>query len=96
MNALKNLAAEEVWDLWGGGETTGWGEELDASKKLSAATEQGNWRSSEDVDKDKKRILVWARSVPGQIEHPTLDYRPRTLGNIRGMKGIFPGIQINR
>ncbi len=95
MRALQELAGDEVEELFYGSHDA---DELAAAEKLSDAADIGEASLSDDsrealLKKDKDKLFAWAKSVPGEIEHPNLDYRRRVIGTIRGMKGVFPAVQ---
>jgi hypothetical protein len=97
--ALEELAEEEIVEIERDGIMNG-ADEFAAAVKLEQATTFGNTPVSAGVEgnlkqlnKDKEQIFAWAKGVPGQVEHPALDYFPRTLGSISTLDGVFPSVQ---
>jgi hypothetical protein len=84
MEALDDLVGQQVVKAF-------WSQTLkDEIKTTSAlynAVEGGRNEPGTDADggnasKDLARMMDWAQSVPGKIEHPNLDYRDRRIGTI--------------
>jgi hypothetical protein len=97
--ALEELAEEEIVEVERSGIVDG-ADEFAAAVKLEKAAIMGHSRLSDgdgaqlkQLNKNKEQIFAWAKSVPGQVDHPVLEYIPRALGSIRGMKRVFPSIQ---
>ena len=99
MRSLEELAEEEIVEVERSGMLQG-ADEISAATKLEEAAVVGSSPLSDgdegrlkQVNKDKDRFFAWAKSIPGQIDHPTLDYVPRALGSISDLKGVFPNVQ---
>jgi hypothetical protein len=99
MRALEDLAHEEIVDIERDGVYQG-ADELAAAVKLGKAASVGFSKLTDgdegrlkQANKNKDQIFAWAKGVPGQIEHPALDYMPRTLGSISDLQAVFPGVQ---
>jgi hypothetical protein len=102
MWALEDFAGDEIQALFYSGDPNV-RDELKAVNKLTEASsvERGSLSDNDSererqAIREKDKVLAWAKSVPGQIEHPNLDFSRRAIGTVKGMKGIYPGIQINR
>lgn len=74
-----------------GSNKTGWvqqiDEELDEDKAI--ATSALTAAKFADADVEMKKILTWAKSIPGRRLHGELDSRPRNIGTLSDPPSVF-------
>jgi hypothetical protein len=95
--ARTSLKNQPGWVEPIGSNKTGWvqpiDEELDEDKAIATsaltAAKLAYAEKLTDADEEMKRILAWAKSIPGRRLHGGLDSRPRNIGTLSDPPSIF-------